>query len=158
LCKLLLGKWNSRECSYIVLLKDQFQNDLWLLQVFVGGHNISKDYSEIKRIRKIIPHEKFDIFTFNNDIAILELETPIFYSNKASPACLPDGSQRDFTNQLTLVSGWGRISEKLPTSKALRAVVVPVWSQSDCLTAGYGSSRITSNMMCGGYPQGEHDR
>lgn len=127
-------------------------------QVFIGGHNISKDYTEIKRVRTIIPHEKFDIFSFNNDIALLELESPMFYSNKVSPACLPSGKQSDFTNQLTLVSGWGRLSERSPTSKSLQAVVVPVWSQDRCTMAGYGSSRITSNMMCGGYPEGERDR
>lgn len=68
----------------------------------MGGHNISRDYSEIKKIRKIITHEDFDIFTFDNDIALLELETPMLYSARVSPACLPSGEQKDFTDQLTL--------------------------------------------------------
>lgn len=127
-------------------------------QAFVGGHNISRDYTEIKRIKKIIPHEDFDIFTFNNDIALLELETPLFYSSRVAPACLPSGTQQDFTDQLTLVAGWGRLSERSPTSQTLRSVVVPVWSQDECLMAGYGSTRITENMMCGGYPEGQRDR
>lgn len=129
-----------------------------LRQAFVGGHNISRDYTEIKRIKKIIPHNDFDIFTFNNDIALLELETPVFYSSRVSPACLPSGTQQDFTDQLTLVAGWGRLSERSQTSQTLRSVVVPIWSQEDCLMAGYGSTRITDNMMCGGYPEGQRDR
>lgn len=128
------------------------------IRAFVGGHNISRDYTEIKRIRKIIVHEDFDIFTFNNDIALLELETPVFYNSRVAPACLPNGDQLDFTDQLCVVAGWGRQSERLPTSQTLRSVVVPVWSQEECLMAGYGSTRITENMMCGGYPEGERDR
>lgn len=127
-------------------------------KAFVGGHNISRDYTEIKRIRRIIAHEDFDIFTFNNDIALLELETPVFYNSRVAPACLPNGEQKDFTDQLCVVAGWGRISERLPTSHSLRSVVVPVWSQEECLMAGYGSTRITENMMCGGYPEGQRDR
>lgn len=67
----------------------------------------------------------------------------MFYNSRVAPACLPSGNQDDFTDQLTLVAGWGRLSEKLPTSQTLRSVVVPVWSQDDCLKAGYGASRIT---------------
>lgn len=55
------------------------------------------------------------------------------------------------------VAGWGRLSERLPTSQTLRSVIVPVWSQKNCLMAGYGATRITGNMMCGGYPEGERD-
>lgn len=74
-----------------------------------------------------------------------------------SPVCLPDGEQQDFTDQLTLVSGWGRLGEKLQTSTSLRSVIVPIWSRDDCLSANYGPSRITENMICGGYPEGKKD-
>jgi Trypsin len=55
------------------------------------------------------------------------------------------------------VAGWGRLSERSPTAQTLRSVIVPVWSQDVCLKAGYGSTRITGNMMCGGYPEGQRD-
>jgi guanylate cyclase len=126
-------------------------------KVFIGGHNISRDYTEIKKIKRIITHDEFDIFSFNNDIALLELETPIFYGPRVSPVCLPDGEQQDFTDQLTLVSGWGRLGEKLQTSTALRSVIVPIWSRDECLNANYGPSRITENMICGGFPEGKKD-
>lgn len=156
LCKLVRALRDSGELSEVGFVN--WREPSFLSQAFVGGHNISKDYSEIKRIKRIIAHEDFDIFTFNNDVALLELESPLFYSARVSPACLPDGKQKDFTDQLTVVAGWGRTSERNPTSTALRSVIVPIWDQEDCLMAGYGSSRITSNMMCGGYPEGERDR
>jgi Trypsin len=128
-----------------------------LAQAFVGGHNISRDYTEIKKIRRIIAHEDFDIFNFNNDIALLELATPIVYGPRVTPVCLPSGNQDDFTDQLTLVAGWGRLGEKSPTSSTLRSVIVPIWSKKECMAAGYGTTRITDNMMCGGYAEGKKD-
>jgi guanylate cyclase len=126
-------------------------------QVYVGGHNISRDHTEIKKIKKIISHENFDIVSFDNDIALLELESPITYGPRVSSVCLPSGEQTDFTNELTLISGWGRLGEKMATSSALRSVVVPIWSEKDCHDSGYGSLRLTGNMMCGGYPEGKKD-
>ncbi|KAL7025999.1 hypothetical protein ACKWTF_013735 [Chironomus riparius] len=127
------------------------------IRAFVGGHNISRDYSEIKKIKRIIYHDEFDIFSFDNDIALLELENPVFYGPRVSAICLPSGDQTDFTDQLTLISGWGRLGEKSPTSSTLRSVIVPIWSRKECSAAGYGTSRITDNMMCGGYPEGKKD-
>ncbi|XP_058056054.1 transmembrane protease serine 9-like [Anopheles bellator] len=127
------------------------------IRVYLGGHNIAKDYTELRRVKRIIDHELFDIFTFNNDIALLELDKPLRFGPTIQPACLPDGSVADFTGSLGVVAGWGRIEEKRPPSKTLRAVEVPIWSQDQCLEAGYGSKKISANMMCAGYHDGQKD-
>ena len=61
------------------------------IRVYLGGHVIAKDYTEIRRIKRIIEHEDFDILTFNNDIALLELDKPVKFGPTIQPACLPDG-------------------------------------------------------------------
>ncbi|XP_053667771.1 transmembrane protease serine 9-like [Anopheles marshallii] len=127
------------------------------IRVYLGGHNIAKDYTELRRVKQIIDHEDFDIFTFNNDIALLELDKPLRYGPTIQPACLPDGSIMDFTGSIGVVAGWGRIEEKRAPSKTLRSVEVPIWSQEQCLDAGYGSKKISANMMCAGYHDGQKD-
>lgn len=64
---------------------------------------------------------------------------------------------QDFAERLSIIAGWGRTDEKLPPSQILREVVVPVWSQEQCMEAGYGNKRITGNMMCAGYHDGKKD-
>ncbi|XP_001237553.4 transmembrane protease serine 9 [Anopheles gambiae] len=127
------------------------------IRVYLGGHNIAKDYTELRRVKRIIDHEDFDIFTFNNDIALLELDKPLRYGPTIQPACLPDGSVMDFTGTIGVVAGWGRVEEKRAPSKTLRSVEVPIWSQEQCLDAGYGSKKISANMMCAGYHDGQKD-
>lgn len=63
------------------------------IRVFLGGHNITSDYTELRRVRKIRSHENFDIFTFNNDIAVVELDKPVKFGPTIQPACLPDGGR-----------------------------------------------------------------
>lgn len=65
--------------------------------------------------------------------------------------------ENDFTGSLGIVAGWGRVEERRPPSKTLRRVVVPIWSQQQCLEAGYGSKKISDNMMCAGYHDGKKD-
>lgn len=127
------------------------------IKAYIGGHNITKDYTEVRRVKKIIQHEFFNIFSFNNDIALIKLFKPVKFGSKAQPACLPDGSTSDFTGSLSIISGWGRIAEKMAPSPVLRTVVVPVWSREQCEETPYGPNRITDNMICSGYAEGGKD-
>lgn len=127
------------------------------IKVYLGGHNITADYTEIRRVKQIYEHENFDVISFNNDIAVLELDKPLLFGPKVQPACLPDGSLHDFAGKLTVIAGWGRTGEKEKTSNGLMSVVIPVWTKEQCLDSEYGSKRITDNMMCAGYHDGLKD-
>lgn len=59
----------------------------------MGGHNLTRDYTDIRRLKTVTAHEYFDIFTFNNDIALLEVDRPLRFGPTIQPACLPDGSK-----------------------------------------------------------------
>lgn len=127
------------------------------IRVYLGGHNITADYTEQRRVREIHAHENFDIVTFNNDIALLHLDRPVHYGPTVQPGCLPAADRSDYTGAMTIISGWGRLGERQPTSPVLRALIVPVWSQEQCYESDYGRKRITDNMMCAGYHDGNKD-
>lgn len=63
----------------------------------------------------------------------------------------------EFSGSEGIVAGWGRTAEKQQTSQLLQTVSVPVWSREECKSAGYGSKRITENMICSGYAEGGKD-
>lgn len=148
------------------------------IKAYFGGHNITEDYTDVRRIKKIHQHESFNIFSFDNDIALLELQKSLKFGPKVQPACLPDGCKppgffyhkfsykqsfltlkavREFSGSEGIVAGWGRTAEKKQTSQLLQTVTVPVWSREECASAGYGSKRITENMICSGYAEGGKD-
>lgn len=49
------------------------------------------------------------------------------------------------------------ISEQGDISATLQEVVVPILSNNECRQTGYGASRITDNMLCAGFKDGEKD-
>lgn len=126
-------------------------------QVLLGGHNITRDFTEIKRVARFIEHKKFNILNFNNDIAIVELDEPVKFTPSIQPACLPDADKKDYDGSLAIIAGWGRTEEKAKPSEILRSVIVPIWGQTSCKEAGYGSEKISENMMCAGYHDGVRD-
>lgn len=50
-----------------------------------------------------------------------------------------------------------QLTEGGSISDSLQEVVVPVLSNADCRKTAYGSSRITDNMLCAGFPKGGKD-
>ncbi|GFQ89577.1 hypothetical protein TNCT_278291, partial [Trichonephila clavata] len=58
------------------------------------------------KIKRIIPHPKFDYDVVVYDIALLELEKPLECSRKTSPVCLPTKNMYE-TGQKIFIAGWG---------------------------------------------------
>jgi hypothetical protein len=111
----------------------------------------------VRGVNDIKEHEAFDPFSFNNDIAVLELDEPVDFGVDVQTACLPRAGNVDYSGQTAVVAGWGRLGEKEKPSRVLRKVAVPVWSKQDCYNSGYGEKKISENMFCAGYPDGKKD-
>ncbi|KAI4457410.1 tryptase-related [Holotrichia oblita] len=96
-----------------------------------------------RKIANILKHGGYGVGgTFNNDIALLKLNEPLDFSGLVKP--------------VSIVTGWGATESTGQVSNVLREVDVPVISNMECRSTGYGR-RITDNMICAGYPEGQKD-
>ncbi|XP_054265999.1 trypsin-1-like [Macrosteles quadrilineatus] len=129
------------------------------VKVTVGEHNRSdNDTAQIRRVVKMTPHKQFSLATFNHDIAVLELDKPVTFSDNAiKPACLPLTDEEDYIGRAATVAGWGRLAERKKTSDSLQKVAVPIIPLEECRGKGYPRTKITDNMICAGYPEGKKD-
>ncbi|KAG5893955.1 hypothetical protein JTB14_027703 [Gonioctena quinquepunctata] len=96
----------------------------------------------------IVIHPEYNESNFDNDIALLRLENPI-YILKTEPATLPEAGQEVPTGANLTVAGWGFYGKENPFSMYLREVTVPVISRDDCQKA-YSVSQITERTICAG--------
>jgi secreted trypsin-like serine protease len=64
--------------------------------------------SVTKNIRRVIVHRQYDAATFANDLALLELESPVAFDEHIVPICMPRDKE-DFTGRVATVTGWGRL-------------------------------------------------
>lgn len=117
----------------------------------------SNDENTIDRkVKRVVRHAGYTSTTYNNDIALLELSSPVEFNNLLRPVCLPTPG-KSFTGAQATVTGWGAVQEHGSISTNLQEVTVPILANSECRKTGYGPNRITDNMLCAGLKQGGKD-
>ncbi|XP_061654624.1 serine protease 56 isoform X1 [Phyllopteryx taeniolatus] len=123
----------------------------------VGEFDITKTDpdEQLLKVNRIIPHPKFNSKTFNNDIALVELTSPVVLSDRVTPVCLPSGNEPP-TGSPCLVAGWGSLYEDGPSADIVMEAKVPLLPQNTCKNA-LGKELVTNTMLCAGYLSGGID-
>ncbi|KAH6872343.1 hypothetical protein J4E91_009126 [Alternaria rosae] len=90
------------------------------------------------------------------DVAIWKLSTSVPASGSIGYARLPAAGSDPAAGSNAVVAGWGALTEGGSSPAALQKVTVPIVSRASCRSS-YGTSAITTNMICAGFPQGGKD-
>ncbi|XP_070784504.1 transmembrane protease serine 7 [Enoplosus armatus] len=111
----------------------------------------------VAEIQRIVVHEYYNAYTFDYDIALLQLKKPWppSLSPLIQPVCLPPPSHTVTDSHRCWVTGWGYRSEEdkvLPS--VLQKAEVSLLSQTECKKS-YGP--VSPRMLCAGVPSGERD-
>ncbi|XP_068519728.1 transmembrane protease serine 12 isoform X2 [Anas acuta] len=135
--------------------------DPYFWRAVLGTHNLWKHGKHAARrsIRSIIVHPEFDRETFENDIALFQLNSAVRYSYYIQPICLPSAHLYLYIGQETecFISGWGRIAEKGKTPSVLQEAQVEIIPHSACNNSDAYGGMINNNMICAGSPLGGID-
>uniref|UniRef100_A0A8D2ZHH9 Serine protease 56 n=1 Tax=Scophthalmus maximus TaxID=52904 RepID=A0A8D2ZHH9_SCOMX len=144
------------DSSWVVTAAHCFAGESYWTAV-VGEFDITKTDpdEQILKVNRIIPHPKFNPKTFNNDIALVELTSPVVLSEHVTPVCLPSGIEPP-TGSPCLVAGWGSLYEDGPSADIVMEAKVPLLPQSTCKSA-LGKELVTNTMLCAGYLTGGID-
>jgi len=125
-----------------------------MFSVRVGVHNRNQQESTAveHRVRRVIVHSGWNPNTFDNDIALLELASPIQFNKYVSPVCLPKADPP--VGSQCYITGWGktRPGPYSPMNDVLQQAVLPVASQDVCYRYNFPTTRkhLTDAMICGG--------
>lgn len=82
----------------------------------------------VKKVAKIIRHEDYKIGSYDADIALIKLESPVEYNFLIKPVCLPEDDEEEKVGKQCYVTGWGRLQEGGSTAKILQEA--RVWRQN----------------------------
>uniref|UniRef100_A0A3B3HPX4 Peptidase S1 domain-containing protein n=1 Tax=Oryzias latipes TaxID=8090 RepID=A0A3B3HPX4_ORYLA len=105
-----------------------------------------------RTIKTVIVHPNYNSGTQNNDIALLQLSSPVTFNNYITPVCLPSTGSTFYSGVKTWVTGW----VSLPAPETLQEIQIPIVGNRRC-KCSYGASSITDNMMCAGLLAGGKD-
>ncbi|MCN4145267.1 MAG: serine protease [Thiohalomonas sp.] len=135
--------FNTNSEPYEILAEDR---------IALGSYNLNlqTDY----KIKSLVIHPDYDHDTFDSDLAIFELKTPV---DGIQPAILDRSTPLEGGLE-SWVAGWGitgheTVQDDLPVD--LIEVMVPIMSKEACDDI-YGTS-ITSSMFCAGYVDTRRD-
>ncbi|XP_054917899.2 uncharacterized protein [Dermacentor andersoni] len=114
-------------------------------------------------VEKIIIHDKYNSYSHYYDIAAVRFNRDLL--RPFMPICLPTPTftGRALTDQEAYVIGWGSTKFGGPSSKELREVSLPIWSNSECkkvydpLNSQHIDRGITKEQLCAGRKEGGVD-
>ena len=122
----------------------------------IGAH---EGHEQKKKIAKIILHEQYDSSNFDYDIAMIKLSSPISYTERVKPICLPSSGLDFSAGTQCFVTGWGKLGESGSFPKHLYQAKVPLVERQHCANT-YAQNHgytITDRMRCAGFDQGKID-
>nr|CAD7400254.1 unnamed protein product [Timema cristinae] len=106
------------------------------------------------QVAQIIEHSGYGVgSTYNNDVAVFRVSTPFVFSNNVQPVNLASNNLNLAGGTYTKVAGWGALTSGGSSPDNLMEVSLPVVTNTQCAQI-YGSSSITSSMLCAGYLAG----
>ncbi|NXM32636.1 ST14 protein, partial [Oxyruncus cristatus] len=126
-------------------------------RAYMGLHTINGKGNRVamRSIKRIIVHPQYDQSISDYDIALLEMEMPVFFSELVQPICLPSTSRVFLYGTVCYVTGWGAIKENSHFAKTLQEARVRIINQSVCNKLY--DDLITSRMLCAGNLNGGVD-
>lgn len=130
------------------------------IDIYLGTNKCNGESGKRIGIKSFIVHPKFgEGAIYDNDIALIELDETIEFTNEIKAVCLQPASiinnnylTHKFGRKMGRVVGCGQYSEFRKTSPDdLREIFVPYVERKDCASAKIGHGNFTDSMFCAGY-------
>ncbi|XP_067836032.1 chymotrypsin-like elastase family member 2A [Heptranchias perlo] len=130
---------------------------LWAVVIGLHQKTQFSAHTRIVKVKRIIVHDQFHSDTLNNDIALLQLQKEIVYSDYVQPICVPINSSLAADVNLCFISGWGALEVDGPASDILQEAEVNLIPTKVCNQRAWYDGIITHNMQCAGFEEGAVD-
>ncbi|XP_016019885.1 transmembrane protease serine 11C-like [Rousettus aegyptiacus] len=123
----------------------------------VGFGLLLSDQQTKRRIKNIIIHEDYHYPAHDNDIAVVNLSSPVLYTSKIRRACLPEATYTFPPNSNVVVTGWGTLKSDGTSPDILQKGAVKIIDNKTCNKEEVYGGVIKPGMLCAGLLKGSVD-
>ncbi|XP_042656434.1 suppressor of tumorigenicity 14 protein isoform X3 [Tyto alba] len=117
--------------------------------------NLNEANVQTRKIKRIISHPFFNDYTYDYDIAVMELQSPVTFSSVVQPICLPAATHNFPVGKDLWVTGWGATLEGGSGASVLQKAEIRLINQTVCNELL--KDQLTPRMMCVGILTGGVD-
>nr|XP_023413063.1 serine protease 27 [Loxodonta africana] len=160
----------QRGCLTSSLLSPASTSEMSLYRVLLGARQLVKPgphavYAWVKRVES---NPLYQGMASSADVALVELEDAVTFTDYIIPVCLPDPSVVFKAGMNCSVTGWGSPSEqdRLPSPRVLQKLGVPIidtlkcnwlYSKDTDMNSDFQPQTIKDDMLCAGFAEGKKD-
>ncbi|XP_029141448.1 acrosin-like [Protobothrops mucrosquamatus] len=131
------------------------ENSLKVWNIVLGATDLSRlpDIAQFRSIKRIIFHQDYNPSAKINDVALIELDSPVTFNAYVQPICLPPVSLDSEAFSICYVSGWN--------SSGISAVVYEVKADiletTTCNSSEWYQGRMNPHTLCAGLQERDSD-
>ncbi|XP_075976500.1 transmembrane protease serine 9-like [Anticarsia gemmatalis] len=138
---------------YVLTAAHCVKTFMWfMVRVTLGEHNrCNNTHRPVTRYIIQVVSKNFTFANFNDDIAVLKMNSVVPITDTVKPVCLPTNDHKTYEGVHAIAAGWGTMGEGKNHSCYLREVELPVLSNKACKSGKYTANMISETMLCAGY-------
>jgi secreted trypsin-like serine protease len=125
------------------------------ITVTMGEHDrtVNSGTEQVRTASRIIVHPHWNPAQLKNDIALIELQTPVTLNNWVQPINLASADQPAGTN--AVITGWGNTSPGSGASSILMEAELPIVGNGTCdADPRLPNTPVVDSMLCAGFSLG----
>lgn len=116
-----------------------------------AGSTLRTSGGVIVPVRRIVEHEDYNVpIYFDNDVALMFLESPLAFRTGIQAITLPDQGYIVPHGTDARTSGWGALQQGGSPPEVLQVVTVPIVNNEICGNSYAQLNPITDGMICAG--------
>ncbi|XP_066501828.1 ST14 transmembrane serine protease matriptase b isoform X1 [Hoplias malabaricus] len=131
------------------------QPEQWEAYLGLYTQSESSKWTVQKRIKQIISHPEYDHRTYDNDIALMKLDSAVNLNQNIWPVCLPAATHEFPAGQEVWITGWGKTREYGSLASVLQKAEVRIINDTVCNQLM--NNEVTPHMICAGVLAGGVD-
>jgi secreted trypsin-like serine protease len=147
----VIGNWWIMTAAHCVA-NDRNRPDIFRVDVGRYYKDAPSTGLRMHNVQRIFVHERWNPVVINEDIALLQLQSPVQFDTHAQPICLP--ARDAMAGEMATLVGWG-MTMGTGWDTVLKQAVLPILDNNVC-RSWMGTMVNPTTMICTAYPAGNH--
>ncbi|XP_075932485.1 suppressor of tumorigenicity 14 protein homolog [Anarhichas minor] len=131
------------------------QADQWEVLLGLNVQSQTNEWTVRRNVKRIVAHPDYNPFTYDNDIAVMELNADVTLNQNIWPICLPSATYDFPAGREAWITGWGATREGGRAATVLQKAEVRIINSTVCKSLM--DDEVTDRMLCAGVLKGGVD-